>query len=156
MNFTIREAQESDLPDIVSLWSAFMEMLPQINNNYWDVKDGRQAFQKYLKFSLEKQDVLVTLAENETDNLVGFSLSLIEELPEWFGSEKIGLIRYQAVAAKFHGKGVGQAMTDFIFSWFRKRNIRRVELYVLEGLAASDYWLKIGFKTFMDRRFIII
>lgn len=156
MNITIREAQENDLPDVVNLWSAFMEMLPQINNNYWDVKEGRQAFQKYLRQSLEKQDVLITLAENEKEEMVGFSLSLIEELPEWFGSEKIGLIRYQAVAEEFQGKGVGQAMTGFIFNWFRKQNIKRVELYVLEGLAASDYWSKIGFKTFMDRRFINI
>jgi GNAT superfamily N-acetyltransferase len=85
--------------------------------------------------------------------LVGFSLAQIETLPEWFGAEQIGLIRYLAVSENYRGGGVGHEMVTFVIDWFRSLGISRAELHVLKGLPASGFWSKIGFKAFMDRRF---
>lgn len=156
MTVIVRQAKESDIFNIVALWEEFMEMLPRVNPHYWKTRNGGDAFSKYLEANLGEINVLVTVAEKNGAGLVGFSLALIEVLPEWFGSERIGLIRYQAVSKNFRGKGVGHAMTNFIIEWFRSKNISRIELYILKGLPAYDYWSKIGFKDFMDRRFLEI
>ena len=156
MTVNVREAEEKDIVEIVALWKDFMVMLPQINPHYWKTIDGADAFSIYLSNNLVSSDVLVTVAEKNEVGLVGFSLALVEILPEWFGSEQIGLIRYQSVSKKFRGKGVGHAMTNYIIEWFRSKSISRIEVYVLKGLPASEYWSQIGFKEFMDRRFLEI
>ena len=108
------------------------------------------AFSKCLVSAISADDVLVTVAEIEGTGLVGFSLAQIETLPEWFGGEQIGLIRYQAVAEDQRGQGIGGEMAVFVIDWFRSKSIRRVELYVLKDLPASRFWSKLGFKIFMD------
>ena len=156
MTVQVREAEQKDIPDIVDLWEEFMEMLPRVNPDYWRAVDGGEAFSRYLKNHLRDTNVLVAVADTKGAGLAGFSLALIEVLPEWFGCEPIGLIRYQSVSEKCRGKGAGRAMTDFMMDWFRSKGISRVELYVLKGLPAYDYWSKIGFRDFMDRRFLEI
>lgn len=121
---------------------------------YWKVKHGRAAFSNFLRNTFTEDNVLVAVAEKMGKGLVGFTLAQIEFLPEWFGSEQIGIIRYQAVSKNYQGKGVGHEMTDFVMDWFRSLGISRIELNVLNVLPASKYWSKIGFKEFMDRRFI--
>ena len=152
----VRKADERDVPGAVALWEEFMELLRCTNHHYWQVRDGRAAFSRFLANVFTEDDVLVAVAEKPGAGLIGFSLARIETLPEWFGSERIGLIRYLSVSENFQGEGVGHEMTTFVFDWFRSLGISRVELYVLEGLPASEFWSKIGFERFMDRRFIEI
>lgn len=156
MTVHVREANERDTADIVALWEDFMELLRCTNPHYWKVRDGRAAFSTYLVNALTEDNILVAVAEIKGEGLVGFFLAQIEILPEWFGSEQIGIIRYQCVSENYRGKGVGHEMTTFAIEWFRSLGIRRIELNVLNGLPASGYWSKIGFKEFMDRRFIEI
>lgn len=150
----VREAEEKDIPDILAIWADFMDLLHLTNPNYWKVKNGRAAFSAFLANTFAKDDVLVAVAEGGKKNLTGFTLAQIEILPEWFGSEQIGMIRYQAVPSDYQGKGVGHQMTDFVLDWFRSLGTSRIELNILNGLSATKYWSKLGFKKFMDRRFI--
>ena len=156
MGVHVRKADEGDVPGIVELWEEFMELLRCTNPDYWKVRDGRAGFSKYVVSTLREADVLVTVAETTGAGLVGFSLAQIESLPEWFGSEQIGLIRYLSVSENFRGRGIGHGMASFIIEWFRTLGISRIELYVLKDLPASVFWSKIGFKVFMDRRFMEI
>jgi GNAT superfamily N-acetyltransferase len=152
----VRKAEEGDIPGIVALWEEFMELLRHTNRDYWKVSNGRAAFSRYLVGAVGETDVLVAVSEEKGTGLVGFSLARIETLPEWFGSEQIGLVRYLSVAEDHRGRGVGHEMAAFVIDWFRSLGIRRVELYVLKGLPASDFWSKLGLKEFMDRRFVEI
>ena len=156
MTVYVRKADEGDTSDIVVLWEESMEFLRRTNRHYWKVRNGRASFSSYLLNTFREADVLVAVAEREGEGLVGFSLAQIEILPEWFGSEQIGILRYQTVSEKYQGKGVGNEMTTFVIDWFRLLGISRIELYVLKGLPASGYWSKIGFKEFLDRRFMEI
>lgn len=153
MTFQVREASQKDTEGIVTIWRRFMELLRRTNQHYWKVADPK-AFSKFISRAYAKDQVLVVVAENVQNELVGFTLAQIEILPEWFGSQKLGMIRYQAVSEDYQGRGVGRAMTDFVIDWYRSLGIVRVELNVLSGLSSSKYWSRIGFKEFMHRRFI--
>lgn len=155
MTVRVREANQKDTEGIVTIWGRFMALLRRTNQHYWKVADPT-AFSEFISRAYKKDQVFVVVAENVQNELVGFTLAQIEILPEWFGSQKLGMIRYQAVSEDYQGKGVGSAMTDFVIDWYRSLGIIRVELNVLSGLSSSKYWSKIGFKEFMHRRFIEI
>ena len=153
MRFDVRQAEIADIPGIVKIWKEFMTVLRRTNPHYWKVKNGQSSFTKYLEDVLADTEILVAVAEKDK-NLIGFSLANIETLPEWFGSTRIGLIRYLAVSENNRRKGVGNQMATFVKDWFASFGIKRIELYVLMDLPASDFWKKIGFIAFMDRRFL--
>ena len=155
MRLDVRVAKKADIPGIIIVWKEFMRMLRQTNPHYWKVKKGQFAFTKYLEDILTKNEELVTIAVKEKE-VIGFSLAYIETLPEWFGSTQIGLIRYLAVSKGTRGQGVGDQIFTFVKDWFSSFGIKRIELYVLNGLQASDFWNKKGFTPFMDRRFLEI
>lgn len=154
MTNVVRKAEERDIPGIVALWDEFMLLLRSTNPDYWEVRDGRAAFSKYLEGTFRETGLSVTVAEVEGAGLVGFALAQIDTLPEWFGSEQIGLIRYLSVSEPYRGRGVGQEMAAYVIDWFRSKGISRIELYVLKDLPAAGFWSKRGFKVFMDRRFM--
>ena len=156
MPVNIRKADQQDIPGILALWEDFMELLRDMNPHYWVVKNGRAAFSRYLERMIGEAGVLVAAAEMGGTGLLGFTLAQVETLPEWFGSEQIGLIRYLAVSDTYRGKDIGQEMAAFTIDWFRSKGISRIELYVLKDLPASDFWSKVGFKVFMDRRYMEI
>ena len=153
MNVHIRRADERDIPGTVAVWKELMELLRRTNPHYWEVKDGQAAFTKHLASVLASPKVLLAVAE-KGGNVVGFSLAYIETLPEWFGTQRIGVIRYLAVAENYRGGGIGLQLTIFVIDWFRSVGIGRAELHVLKGLPASRFWEKLGFKEFMDRRYL--
>jgi N-acetylglutamate synthase-like GNAT family acetyltransferase len=123
------------------------------NPDYWKMEDGEDAFARHLTTSLEDLRSLIAVAETN-GNLAGFCLAYIDGLPEWFGAEKIGLIRYLAVSKDYRRGGIGQKLVSFMLNWFSNNGIERVEVFVLKGIPASSFWAKLGFKEFMDRRFL--
>lgn len=156
MGIRVCRAEVDDVPHVVAIWEEFMELLRQTNPDYWKVVNGPVAFSRYLTGILEDSDFLLAVAREKKGDPAGFVLAYNETLPEWFGSERVGLIRYMAVSGNSQGRGAGREMVAFVMDWFRSLGIRRVELYVLKGLSASGYWEKIGFKPFMERRFLEI
>lgn len=155
MDLFIRQANEADIPLILPIWAQFMAFLQERNPDYWALTGGEGAFGQHLQSSIAEANTLVSVAE--LDGLIaGFCLAYIERLPEWFGAEKIGLIRYLAVANDHQSQGIGQELVVNTLDWFDTKEIERVEVFVLNGIPASRFWDKMGFKPFMDRRFRLI
>ncbi|MBT8367892.1 MAG: GNAT family N-acetyltransferase [Deltaproteobacteria bacterium] len=127
----------------------------RVNNIIDSDLSVKESFTKYLEDILDKNEQLVAVAVKE-NKVIGFSLAYIETLPEWFESTRIGLIRYLAVPEGAQGKGIGDQIFTFVKDWFSSFGIKRIELYVLNGLQASNFWKKIGFLKFMNRRFLEI
>ena len=150
---TIREAQLHDIPPILTLWEDFMAYLSSVNPDYYTYKDGKESFGQHLKEEIEKEQNLVAIAVTD-EILEGFIIAYIDALPEWFEEKPIGLIRYLAISEKAQGKGIGRELANYALEWFKSQKINRVELYVLAGLPASEFWGKMGFKSIMDRRFL--
>lgn len=155
MDLVIRKAITGDIPQILRIWLEFMAFLAQNNPDYWMMTDGEHAFSKHLKISISEPQTLIAVAEVD-EIIVGFCLAYIEQLPEWFGAEKVGLIRYLAISQDYRQQGFGKKLVSYMLGWFRHHGIERVEVFVLEGIPASSFWDKLRFKTFMDRRFLLI
>lgn len=155
MKLEVRRAEAADIPGIVEVWAEFMDLLKRTNPHYWKVRNGRSAFTGYLEGILAQKESLVAVGESD-HRLLGFCLAHLDPLPEWFGSARIGLIRYLAVSEAAQDKGVGYRIATFVQDWFASQGVKRIELYVLRGLPASGFWEKIGYKVFMDRMFLKI
>ena len=133
-----------------------MELFAQTNPYYWELDhDGGKFFSAHLIESLSNSETTIVVAEDRKE-ILGFTLAYVESLPEWFGSRRIGFIRYMGVSAEVRDKKIGTMMFEFVISRFREQKINRVELYVLSGLPAAAFWQKLGFSTFMERRFLEI
>ena len=154
MGATTRPARPEDLASIGSIWQDFMVHLRTVNEDYWEVSDDGSSFVGWLRPMLNVGHVRVAVAEDSAASVVGFGLGMTETLPEWFGSRRLGLIRYVAVSPEARNQGFGQALVEHLLDWYRELGIDRVELYVLAGLQAERFWSRQGFKPFMDRRFI--
>ena len=155
MDVVIREANAYDIEYILPIWVEFMAFLEGCNPDYWETKDGESAFNQHLSNAIEEPRTFVAVAEVD-GVLVGFCLAYIEKLPAWFAIEKIGLIRYLAVLQDYRQGGIGQKLVRYMLEWFRTNGVERVEVFVLKGIPASSFWTKLGFKEFMDRRFLEI
>jgi len=151
----IRRAFEEEIPQIYEIWLAFMDYLRKINPDYYSLSSDNSSFSEFLKESIEKEERRIFIAAEEGE-ILGFLLAFIDTLPEWFGKEKLGLIRYLAVKEGHQQKGLGEDLLGHSLKWFKSEGIQRVELYVLEGIPASDFWKKQGFRKLMDRRFLLI
>ena len=151
----IRKATKRDIKQIIEIWLDFMHYLRDINPDYYSLSPNPISFSDFLAESMELEERRIFLAEEEGE-ICGFLLAFVETLPEWFGEEKIGLIRYLAVREGMQQKGIGKKLFDKSMQWFRSERIKRVELYVLQGIPASGFWKKQGFRKLMDRRFLLI
>ena len=150
-----RKATEKDIEQIMEIWLDFMHYLRDINPDYYALSPDHTSFSDFLAKSMDREERSIFVAEEE-GIVCGFLLAFVEALPEWFGEEKIGLIRYLAVREGKQQKGIGQQLFDQSIQWFSSEKIKRVELYVLQGIPASDFWKKQGFRKLMDRRFLLI
>ncbi|MEL6676372.1 MAG: GNAT family N-acetyltransferase [Bacteroidota bacterium] len=150
---TIRPAHPEDLPAIQALWEAFMLLLHQTHAGYYPVKLTEPAFQQQLLQQIMLPETCLLVAE-EKEEIQGYLLAYITPMPPWFELEKIGLIRYLNISEHHRGKGLGQMLFDESMRWFREQQIERVELYVLQGLSASQFWEKQGFTPLMERRYL--
>lgn len=149
----IRKAKKEDLGQIIQIWIDFMQYLQAVNADYYAAKVDQRAFLHYLNGILgqDESNLLVAVEDQE---IHGFLLARQELLPAWFGGSKLGLVRYLAVKQGQQERGVGKALVASTLAWFREQGIYRIELYVLDGLPASTFWKKSGFKPLMERRFL--
>lgn len=62
-----------------------------------------------------------------------------------FNNDK-GVIDYFVVLKEYQGKGYGKALMDKALATFKERNIKDIELHVVYGNDAIDFYEKYGFK----------
>ncbi len=156
MLISTRDARPGDIDAIVEIWKDYMELLHHSNPVYWRLENPEDSFRDHLEHTFEKPEVRLLVAQEGRSRIAGFTLCHMECLPEWFGARPIGFIRYMAVAPEFRRHGVGRKMTVETVRWFAGAGISRVELFVLNGIEAASFWEKMGFSSFMDRRFLEI
>lgn len=149
----IPKARKKDLGQIIQIWIEFMQYLQTVNADYYAAEVDKEAFFHYLNGMLGQHETNLIIAVEEQD-ILGFLVARQELLPAWFGGSELGLIRYLAVKQEQQERGVGKALVLNTLAWFREKGIRRIELYVLDGLPASTFWKKLGFQPLMERRFL--
>lgn len=149
----IREANRSDLPEIVDLWKEFMDFHRDYDNFYARSKDGPSNFHKHIEGQIESDDAALLVAE-ESGRIIGYAKIGISQYPPVFEVDKYGLISDVAVAEEYRRQGIGEALFDKSKEWFEGKGISRIELRVANvNPVARGFWSKMGFKPYMTTMF---
>ena len=149
----IREANHSDLPEIIGLWKEFMDFHRDLDSFYKRSQDGPSNFRKHLESQLESEDDALLIAE-VSGKTIGYIKIGISQYPPVFEMEKYGLISDVAVAEQYRRKGIGEALYEQAMVWFKDKSIERVELRVANvNPVAQGFWKKMGFIPYMTTMF---
>jgi N-acetylglutamate synthase-like GNAT family acetyltransferase len=71
MNTSIRKARIDDIPDIVLVWTEFMQFLINCNPDYRRNRDGESAFGQLLKRTIDDPNSLIIVYE-ANGTILGF------------------------------------------------------------------------------------
>jgi len=109
------------------------------------------GFRKYLSEILNQKNIKVLVAE--TDNkIVGYFIGTIEKAKAFVVPKKIGRISDAFVAKKYRKSGIGKKMFKELVKWFKKKNIKHIELSVdSRNETGIKAWQKFDFKEYMKK-----
>jgi ribosomal protein S18 acetylase RimI-like enzyme len=150
----IRKAIQKDVENISALWIEFIDLHESYENYYKKAKNAHSLFSQFISKQISARNslVLVGLADNK---ICSYLLAKIEDRPPVFADRKYGLISDLAVSANYRRKGFGEQLFNESLIWFKKRNVKRIELTVATSNPISvNFWSKLKFKQYSERRYI--
>lgn len=152
----IRKATHNDVKIITSLWREFMDLHNGYDNYYKRAKNGTKIFSEFIKKQISDRNSLVLVGI--TNKIVcSYLLAKVENKPAVFAVRRYGLIVDIAVAEEYRRLGIGEKIYNEAIKWFSRRKIKRVELTVaISNPISMNFWTKLGFKSYSERRFIEI
>jgi len=128
-----------DIPRIIAIHGAITKK-----------KSHRRWVRQMVKDHLRKQEGVGFIAEKE-GQVVGFIIGEIKG--EGFGLEKSGWLEVVMVHPRHMGTGIGHAMAQKLFDYFRRRGIRDVHTSVLwDAVDMLSFFKSLGFdrSTFIN------
>jgi ribosomal protein S18 acetylase RimI-like enzyme len=112
--------------------------------------DGHERFADFISGRMEHDASCVVVAER-ADQVVGYCLAMISHYPPVFLYDTYGMISDLAVRADARRQGIGQALMEYVLTWFAGRDIARVELRAaVSNDLAMAFWRKMGFAPYME------
>lgn len=105
--------------------------------------DGADKWSEGLHATLGRFAVLV-VAEEE-GKLVGFAHGALKFLPDYLGSLRTGTITHLFVKPTHRGQDIGSKLVVMLEDWFEQKKVHSVELQVITGNPARDFWEKAGY-----------
>jgi ribosomal protein S18 acetylase RimI-like enzyme len=146
----VRRAKDEDVPQMVELWKEYMEFHRKVDAVYTVADDAPQRWAEWLAEHLASEESFVLVAESGS-SLVGLSLAEITHRPPVLRKQRYGAILDVAVTERFRRRGVATRLLEHTKQWFREHGIDRIELRVLSANpAASAFWRRMGFKTYLE------
>ena len=92
--------------------------------------------------------VLVAVTDQK---VVGYSISEIPRKPPSARNKYLGIIYDMAITADQRGKGIGKEMLDRIKTWFKDRDIKRIEIStVTKNTIGNTFWQEQGFQDYQE------
>ncbi len=150
MRIEIKAADKAIIPQIVSLWSEFMDYHREINPLFTRRGEGHLNFRDYLEKLLSDGEAQV-LAALDGGKVVAFSIARIMEYPPVFETAKHGEITDLAVKPEYRRRGIGEEMLERMMEWFKSKGMTRVDLRVAsQNRIGRAFWEKQGFRTYLD------
>jgi len=145
----IEEAKKEDFDEIVRFQMGLADYHKRIDPEYF--KSGREReeqIKKWLrKFFLKKRNNRKILIAKANGKAVGFFMGSIHKAHPYCKEEKIGEISVAFIDEKFRRRGIGKMLFEEMIKWFKKREIKLVEVIVASknniGISA---WEKYGFR----------
>jgi GNAT superfamily N-acetyltransferase len=133
---SIREANEQDLPDILTLYKQ-----PDMDGDCLELEQAERIFQKIKTYP----DYGIYVAEADGRIVGTFSLAVLDNLVH-LGSNT-AVIESVVVAADYQGKGIGKAMMTYAMDLCREKKCYKVSLSSGMGRKnAHRFYENLGFK----------
>jgi ribosomal protein S18 acetylase RimI-like enzyme len=152
MKVKIRKAKQADLIDIAELWKEFIDYHRNFDSFFTRSRNSIYYFNKYASnhIASKKSLVLIAKLQNKT---VGYSISYVAKHPPVFAGNKYSFISDLMVSKDFRKSGLGKKLFKENITWFKLKNIKRVELSVsVKNPSATKFWKKMGFEPYMEKR----
>ena len=141
-------AEESHLPGILEIWKEFMDYHKDLDSLFTRREDGHLNFEKYIRNLIKSNNAQVLVVLDKED-VVGYSISLIQFYPPVFKQRVYGLINDIAIKETHRRKGLGEQMLSKMFQWFESHGLDRIELRVsVRNKIGYSFWKKHGFKDY--------
>ena len=152
MKVKIRKANQTDLMDIAELWKEFIDYHKNLDSIFTRSRNSINYFKKYVSNHITSKKSLVLIAKFQ-NKTVGYSISYTAKHPPVFAGNKHGFISDVMVSKDFRKSGLGKKLFKENITWFKLKNIKRVELSVsVKNPSATKFWKKMGFEPYMEKR----
>lgn len=141
----IENAGKGDIDKFTELYLIAYNAYGNILKEYAYSK--RSDVRDYYKWLLKRDAEGVFKAEQrESGNTLGF-ICADANWVSYFENERCGAIHELFVKPEFQKKGIGKKLVFHVFDYFRRKNIRKVELWVgVKNERARKFYASLGFR----------
>lgn len=149
--FSVRIAQEADLPAIVDLACQF-KMESQTHSPVFDElrADHRSILTIQLKGYLESQDSRILVALPQASPPIGFCVGYIWQYLPIYKIQAMGYLAELFVLPASRQQGVGHALVLEMEAWFRKRGAQYARLESIKHYANNRaFYENLGYEVFI-------
>ena len=154
MDVKIRKARQRDVEQVVQLWKEFMDFHRRYDPHFSRSRNGHLKFKDFVSKKISARNALVLVAQVNR-RIVGYIIASIDAYVPVFIEKRYGAIYDLMVDSGFRRRGIGRRLVCEAREWFRKRGIKRMELSVAaSNRLAVRFWSRVGFKTYMERRYL--
>ena len=152
-NVQIRGWRRHDVGHVVDLWLELARYINPMDGFYQITPNARDKYAGYLDRLFQDRNYAVFVAD-EGDKLIGFAMGRINRTPAVVLPETVGYIENIFIRDGKRGCGIGTALCERLFVWFRERQITHVELfYQMANSGAEAFWRKMGFTAWLAKAY---
>lgn len=142
----IEEAKRKDINSVIKLSKEMADFHRQIDDYY---QSGREIDnKKWILKKFGKRNFKILIAK-KGNKIIGYGISEIRKPKSYIVPQKIGDLMNLYVEEVYREKGVGRKIFEQFLQWFKKRNIKNIELSVdARNEKAIKAYKKYGFFEF--------
>ena len=142
----IIQAEHKHIPEIVGIWTEFMDFHKDFDSRFPMRKNAHLSFDSHLRELMKSENNVVYVAL-DNNCVVGFATCSVNRYAPIWEREKYGSIDTLAVESSYRRKGIGEQMLTKIYEWFDAQDIDRIELSLaMKNQVARSFWRKHGFQ----------
>jgi GNAT superfamily N-acetyltransferase len=80
------------------------------------------------------------------DRVTGFAHGQVRFLPDYLGGYPVGAVTHVFVEPGVRKLGIARQLVEVVEKWLIERQVRSIELQVIQGNPASSFWAKLGYE----------
>jgi ribosomal protein S18 acetylase RimI-like enzyme len=156
-DITIRKATIEDVSAILKLWRELMDFNKQYDKHWTRSKTGHKNIGNFIRGHI-KDNAYCILVAAAGGYIIGYCLSDIRKCdPPVLKIREYGNISSLVVTKDYRRRGVGENLLRETVSWFSKKGIHRIEVYVSTfNNLAREFYAKMRFKPYLEAVFLEI